>query len=338
LGSLLGGDIAQHRAFQPDYHSEVLQVYRRLATDYFTTYDDLDILGVPRPDESPELPTWVPDWRQSDRAMPMLSSRASVGTNDIAQLLYNRSYSSATKHSRYKPVISSCGTKLRLSGYLLDSVEELGLSMTSSHLEGSGWGARGVLYNDRVRQRLIEDFVVFANWQTVIPPLTGTYFNGEHMFVAYWKTLTAGLYFEVDDNNSYSFRCFVAYYLNYTSFGRLEYHLAHSTSLWHRFYVRILMAAQRFFSRLFVDDFIREVTRTLKTADRRMCKTSYGMIGLAPKLAKVGDYVALFEGGKVPLVVRPSGDAWELVGDCYVHGIMKGEAWKQELCQELWLA
>ncbi|KAF9475910.1 hypothetical protein BDN70DRAFT_897796 [Pholiota conissans] len=63
---------------------------------------------------------------------------------------------------------------------------------------------------------------------------------------------------------------------------------------------------------------------------RSFAITSLGYLGLVPKAAKNGDLICVFQGGEVPFVLRPIGnDQWELVGECYVHGIMEGEVVKK---------
>lgn len=60
----------------------------------------------------------------------------------------------------------------------------------------------------------------------------------------------------------------------------------------------------------------------------RFVITKRGYVGVVPGLSKVGDVVAIVKGGCVPFIVRESKDRlgkWRLVGECYVHGIMKGE-------------
>jgi hypothetical protein len=113
----------------------------------------------------------------------------------------------------------------------------------------------------------------------------------------------------------------------------LECALAQSNSLWARVFYRILIGIHRLYAG---PNYIRDVPGTFKIADRGICTTEYGLTGLASKLAKPGDYIALFQGGSVPLVIRPRGDDWELIGDCYVHGIMTGKVWELEACQEMW--
>ena len=42
--------------------------------------------------------------------------------------------------------------------------------------------------------------------------------------------------------------------------------------------------------------------------------------------AEVGDAVCVMFGGKVPMVLRRLGSCWVCISECYVHGIMDGEA------------
>ena len=60
---------------------------------------------------------------------------------------------------------------------------------------------------------------------------------------------------------------------------------------------------------------------------RRFCVTLDGFVGLVPARAQKGDGICVFLGGAVPFVIRDTnnGNA-SLVGDCYVHGLMDGEA------------
>jgi hypothetical protein len=54
--------------------------------------------------------------------------------------------------------------------------------------------------------------------------------------------------------------------------------------------------------------------------------------GLVPENSKTGDSVVIFQGCSVPLVLRRSKQCsknigyWELVGECFVYGVMDGEA------------
>jgi hypothetical protein len=70
-----------------------------------------------------------------------------------------------------------------------------------------------------------------------------------------------------------------------------------------------------------------QCTINLYCGARTLVRSEQGYLGLAPALAMKGDYIAVFEGATVPYIVRPTSEgAYKLVGHCYVHGIMDGEA------------
>lgn len=50
---------------------------------------------------------------------------------------------------------------------------------------------------------------------------------------------------------------------------------------------------------------------------RRMARLRSGSLALVPEAAYVGDQIWSVDGGVVPLVLRPKGDDFELVGECY---------------------
>jgi hypothetical protein len=58
-------------------------------------------------------------------------------------------------------------------------------------------------------------------------------------------------------------------------------------------------------------------------------QTEKGMIGLVPLQAEAGDQIYVLNGGAVPFVFRKGKrllNGCRLVGECYIHGIMNGEA------------
>lgn len=61
-----------------------------------------------------------------------------------------------------------------------------------------------------------------------------------------------------------------------------------------------------------------------RCSGQRLVSSGFGL-----KLTREDDdYVALCEGGMLPLMVRPRERKREVVGDCYIHGIMSGEAYE----------
>ncbi|KAF2659854.1 hypothetical protein K491DRAFT_775321 [Lophiostoma macrostomum CBS 122681] len=71
------------------------------------------------------------------------------------------------------------------------------------------------------------------------------------------------------------------------------------------------------------------LSRFLKImAHRRFFVLDDGKMGLGPSCLKESDVVVVLSGGRIPFILRPiEGRAeWRFVGECYVEGVMKGEA------------
>lgn len=60
---------------------------------------------------------------------------------------------------------------------------------------------------------------------------------------------------------------------------------------------------------------------------RRFCRTAEDRLGWLPYYAREGDVVCVLYGGEMPYVLRPGANGcYRLIGECYMHGIMDGEA------------
>lgn len=62
------------------------------------------------------------------------------------------------------------------------------------------------------------------------------------------------------------------------------------------------------------------------SAQRRVFHTEAGHVGVGPKVTRPGDIVVIVFGGYTPLLLRPWGNNYRLLGASYVYGIMHGEA------------
>ncbi|RYP20409.1 hypothetical protein DL765_002785 [Monosporascus sp. GIB2] len=69
--------------------------------------------------------------------------------------------------------------------------------------------------------------------------------------------------------------------------------------------------------------------------NRAFARTRKGYYVLGPAVLKEGDIVCVLFGGKVPFCLRPVGGQYLLVGECYVHGLMKQEAMDMMARREL---
>lgn len=66
--------------------------------------------------------------------------------------------------------------------------------------------------------------------------------------------------------------------------------------------------------------------REVKTG-RRLFRTEKGYLGMGTISVEPGDQVWVLKGADIPLILRPAKDGrYRLLGEAYVHGIMRGEA------------
>lgn len=83
------------------------------------------------------------------------------------------------------------------------------------------------------------------------------------------------------------------------------------------------------------------------SSTRKFAVMRNGYMGIVPPLSEVGDVVSIVLGARTPLLLRRSrkveefqkeGKLFELVGECYVHGMMDGEMVDEgHGVEELWI-
>ena len=83
-----------------------------------------------------------------------------------------------------------------------------------------------------------------------------------------------------------------------------------------------------------IDDIYWSASRF--SSGRRVFATKQGKIGLGPTVLRDGDLCCVLFGAQVPFILRSTGDKYKLVGEAYVHGVMKGEAMVDWLIEEIY--
>ncbi|RBA15875.1 hypothetical protein FPRO05_12096 [Fusarium proliferatum] len=72
------------------------------------------------------------------------------------------------------------------------------------------------------------------------------------------------------------------------------------------------------------EEFLIVSRRNIK--DTCLFKTTTGYFGLGPLMIESSDLICIFPGVRLPTILRPKGNRFQLVGTCYVYGLMDGEA------------
>lgn len=142
-----------------------------------------------------------------------------------------------------------------------------------------------------------------------------SYPTGEDIFEAYWRTL---LYDRIEDSDGFAVKAppeYGGYYQDYLRCCELvqeDPFVELPTDLQQHLLIYVVEAGERF------------------------CVTQNGYMGNVPPSTLPGDKICVLYGARVPFVLREEGASYRIIGDCYIHGLMDGEAfqlkhWKEKM-------
>lgn len=138
------------------------------------------------------------------------------------------------------------------------------------------------------QSRILPYWLLFNNYPT-----------GESVEDALWRTLSWNMCFQVDP-------------LHMRDLFREWYRVLASTDTLREYSERISSQTHTSF-----EIYINSISP--------LCTTVNGYLAAVPYTTKDGDYIVILAGGDLPFVLRPAGNHYNLVGPCYVYGIMNGE-------------
>ena len=293
---LMDASIVHH--VHPSYGLSVPEVYTDFAKAIIRSTNKLDIICQSRanPLKQQDCPSWVPDWRRQVQVSLELTSKtpfcASGDRDAIVDFLEEG--------------------QMSCRGFRIDVVDGLGCLC---------WDPEELNHD-------------------IVQPVhdTNAYGDGTCVDTTVWQTLVAGRdawgepvpdwyrslveiplfpHAEFDDASA-SF--------NYSAYNRFR--LCNSTlQIFGREF-------QNYFPHAYVSTKPSITTWQLSEAvgrsanlvfARRLLITAGGFFGLAPKRAQHGDTIWVLLGCSTPVVLRPLGTRFKLIGECYVHGAMDGE-------------
>ncbi|KAI0169822.1 HET-domain-containing protein [Hypoxylon sp. FL1284] len=318
LNALIRSELEGVEALQPNYNVGITELYTTSAKEIIRRSQDLNLLSVPRRISGAgpgNLSSWVPDWTNTRLTAPL----GLANYSDISELAFAAAGSSS-------PVIDfgddSSGS-LAIHGHCVDRIVAVGALLRLDKLPRSSY--HGV--------RLPKCSLVLDDWSRVARLWRPEpYIPGESMREAFAQTLSCGSSHEstptllqqldILERNAKMARwlVFLSKYLPSWVVDKVAY-LAHA-ALFYRRGDKMTLDFRIHLSSL---------------SDRRVFGTEKGYIGLGCALAEVGDEIAVVKGAKVPLVLRPTQSKWTLQGDCYLRGVMQGEAYREDECSQMWI-
>lgn len=345
---LMPADKYNSSVFKSDYRSSTREVYveaTMFALKSDNSFDLLLLASSTRP-TTLSLPSWVPDYSYEgvyDENFAIHHLRRDTP--------YQAGGPHLTKGTARQPALIQIDA-LQLTGHLADDVyhcTSAGPSLRSNP-------PRNDIYDDHFEpwmievigfasQYVVKDFHDETDSEESILSSHGTRW-GTTTISALWRTLTADcnpnrLFVEQTstscEDHGRSFWLYLMQYLGATEKEEKEV----KGTIWE--------SAKIYFATHGIPDVedLEEVSSYFRlasmtaTCNRRFAVTSQGRFALVPGTTHKDDAIVLLQGAPYPFVIRREADSedgqprYSLIGDCYVHGIMYGEAFNEALLTDI---
>ncbi len=302
LLALAQDDLA--KTVQPNYSAEntISKVFCDVAAECVRQGYGVELLHYSGKDHITEgLPSWVPDWSQQTRSS-----------------FHSTEYCFAT-FSPPKITLSPEPGHLHVRGAIIDSFEYLGFPCRFYSLKTS---------EDRLYRELMDDHdglppvesdmhmrqVIYATSEILFNHLCSTDRYAEGLDTAMARTLTAdcsrtGERLEGDP----------AYIDGFGAFRRFNDASLQMSELSKP------VEPDSEEARLLDQAWPYECALQDVHKGRRICVIKGRYMGVTTYDTEKGDLLVMLEGFAMPFVLRPKGDQFVIIGDCYIHRIMDGE-------------
>jgi Heterokaryon incompatibility protein (HET) len=282
-----------------DYSKSCAEAFTQVAQGLLVRQRSLQILSrCQMPKRVEGLPSWVPDWSQ----------RTDLTIWDAKRPLYRAGGSDGSTS------ITIRDRTLGLSGALASIVKEIGPS----------WNDNDLVDDPRFIRGCLAEIEAFARKSC------HAYYSDQELDAAIYRTPILDSELSIHPEQ-----------------GRIKIRAGPGA--------RAAFAAFRSVHDSNIDDlqlgqradanglFLYKASMVVALSGRCIFATDEGYLGLGPRNLKAGDLMCVVPGAEVPFALRERDDRvgrlkrtfWrkerrecELVGECYVHGIMDGEHWK----------
>jgi hypothetical protein len=305
LYALQNLDDDYQQVLAPDYDKPLYDVFRETTEHSMQKLNNFALLGMAglaNRQPQPGLPSWVPDFSTLPRLYPL----------DDAHCKY-----AAGGHRNAQVSVSSSSLSIKVKVLLLDHIN---VGDQNSPFEASHeWSAAEI---EGFSQSPPSQFfywphsfmaVVLGHFRAL---RYETYINGTPLEEALWRT-------SIGDNDEFSFPAHESILLAFRlCAGIYRMHIGSNDEADDPDLDALSDQEIRFNVQRLGQLLIR------RGQGRKLAVTRQGYLVLAPDRAAEGDVVCILQGAKVPYVLRKRRDAFELVGEAYVHGVMNCEALK----------
>lgn len=307
--SMLDPNISEH--VSPDYRLSVSEVFTSFTRSVITSTQRLDILrpveGRNLRPEGGDLPSWVEDWTSrsvnSTRVLPGSYSSYSADANKPAIVSFIDSPDSSTL--------------LSAKGIWVDAVDGVGEPYMLPDWSQDRRDIVQPIGNKSIYAS--DEMIRDALWRTLVGDCGS---EGEPAMDIMRNILKLPRRFRPGLPKGWSDRYNHLFDFLYWSHRKWEI-FGQRLSNWFEGELPSLHIDNSPLPKQHVWDAVQIMQKNL--CCRKLTTTRDGRIGIVPTGAEQGDIICILLGCSTPLLVRPFDGRYKLIGECYVHGIMKGE-------------
>ncbi|KAI0451780.1 heterokaryon incompatibility protein-domain-containing protein [Xylaria acuta] len=328
LGLANEAKVVNELHISPDYREEhtAAEAFTDTAASILKVSGNLDLLSIPRISTSDpselSLPTWVPDWSRPSisYALPPISSKWSFAT---------------TRKSSSHPIFRDAST-LGLLGYVFDEVSRTTPGAAERPGPVPNLSRFGLWFSQvaATTRFVTKNTRAWKTWRREIGShYAGRYVTGESISRVFWRTLTCGRPFGNENDELQA----------YNKWEKDVGSRKGPSGVIDLSFIWMIYACAREIRRDLGTSLLGIKSSEVRNAavlmsyGRSIFVSKGGYIGLGPSSLHAGDCLAFLEGGKAPYVLRRKGELYEIVGDCYIHGLMQGEAFDSTKSERIWL-
>ena len=253
----------------------------------------------------------------------------------------NVKFYAAASSLRSPPSLGEDGRSLITSGHIIDKVSVIGQKLEAPEFDQEKLAARldeAIKFSTNMKSvggffsKMRQYVRTLMEWEDIATKnQPEKYVNGELRKTVYWKVLCGGYVPDGEEESENGFKTLKSQLRGAMAIQKLNPHNHDSPGI-------LTMLSLIFGGKyaVFRGKHPRKFATLMEVSlERKLMRTSKGYLGLAPADTNEGDIIVILKGRRMPFVRRSRGGPWELIGPCYLHGIMHGEAFDEDSCGEV---
>jgi hypothetical protein len=281
------------QGFKPDYDSKLEKVVTEYARVFIQHGKGMELLYHAGRSGDNQFPSWVPNWVTTTYPKTITTWESRFGRFTAGSCMGNGNDPEPLREEN---------SILSATGYILDSIREVGAISFSTSARIAYLKELFRFIETEAQEDRYGEGVADAVWKIPIGdagrPPSGTWEKND--FRASYHALRD--YIQLGED---------------TTDWNVEMNGIRAVARMRQFLFRPQELRKQLWHYLFTATEFAE-----RFVDAKVCVTTKGYIGIVPGRAEKGALIAVLQSGAVPFVIEKIKGSHQLIGECYIHGVM----------------